>query len=258
MATSSAARRRPPEPPQAGPADDLLGPVVDRERRRGRGAVSNASGRYEPRVHVPVDDGWQSLEELPPFKTTVGDRHGAQDHHPQRLARHLVRPLDQSLSRLRARLRLLLRPADPRLSRPLARARFRIQAVHEAGRARTARARAVGARLCAAHHRDRHQHRSLPADREAVRGDAAHPPGPGEGRPSGRHRHQVGAGPARSRHAHAHGRAQPGQGGAVGDDARSQARAHHGAAGGDAGAPARHPAPARRRRRSRPASWSRR
>ena len=43
--------------------------------------------------------------------------------------------------------------------------------------------------------------------------------------PSGRHRHQVGAGAARSRHPRRDGRAQPGQGGAVGDHARSEARA---------------------------------
>jgi DNA repair photolyase len=41
------------------------------ERRRGRGAQSNASGRYEVSARVAFDDGWQSLEELPPFKTTI-------------------------------------------------------------------------------------------------------------------------------------------------------------------------------------------
>src|SRR5690348_17029750 len=40
-------------------------------RRRGRGAQSNATGRYEPLARVAFDDGWQSFEELPPFKTTV-------------------------------------------------------------------------------------------------------------------------------------------------------------------------------------------
>jgi DNA repair photolyase len=50
-------------------ADGLLSTSVERERRRGRGAVSNKSGRYEPDARIPFDDGWQSLEELPPFKT---------------------------------------------------------------------------------------------------------------------------------------------------------------------------------------------
>ena len=44
---------------------------VDRDRRRGRGAHSNASGRYEPLARIVFDDGWQSLDDLPPFKTTV-------------------------------------------------------------------------------------------------------------------------------------------------------------------------------------------
>ena len=44
---------------------------VDRDRRRGRGAHSNASGRYEQLARIAFDDGWQSLDDLPPFKTTV-------------------------------------------------------------------------------------------------------------------------------------------------------------------------------------------
>src|SRR5215472_1712174 len=44
---------------------------VDFARRRGRGAQTNASGRFELRVLVAFDDGWQSIEDLPPFKTEV-------------------------------------------------------------------------------------------------------------------------------------------------------------------------------------------
>jgi DNA repair photolyase len=51
------------------PAD--AGVAVDAERRRGRGAQSNASGRYERVARIAFDDGWQALEEMPPFKTTV-------------------------------------------------------------------------------------------------------------------------------------------------------------------------------------------
>ena len=57
-----------------GPVDDLtglLGVAVEFERRRGRGSVSNASGRYEPMARIAFDDGWRSLDDLPPFKTTV-------------------------------------------------------------------------------------------------------------------------------------------------------------------------------------------
>jgi DNA repair photolyase len=71
MASSSAALYRSPDLPQAEPASDFVGAGVDGERRRGRGAQSNASGRYEPLARAAFDDGWQSLEELPPFQTTV-------------------------------------------------------------------------------------------------------------------------------------------------------------------------------------------
>jgi DNA repair photolyase len=53
------------------PNDGVLDAAVESERRRGRGAVTNPSGRYEPHAKVAFDDGWQSLEELPPFKTYV-------------------------------------------------------------------------------------------------------------------------------------------------------------------------------------------
>ena len=79
MARNNAALRRPPEKelPSApagvyvDDATELLGVVVEHERRRGRGAQSNASGRYEPLARIAFDDGWRSLDELPPFKTTV-------------------------------------------------------------------------------------------------------------------------------------------------------------------------------------------
>src|SRR5512141_1324978 len=82
MARSNTAPKHPParELPSApaggavGPYADvsgLLGVVVDHERRRGRGAQSNASGRYEPLARIAFDDGWRTLDELPPFKTMV-------------------------------------------------------------------------------------------------------------------------------------------------------------------------------------------
>ena len=79
MVQSNAALRRPPvrglssEPVGefVDDASELLGVAVEFERRRGRGAQSNASGRYEPLARIAFDDGWRSLDELPPFKTTV-------------------------------------------------------------------------------------------------------------------------------------------------------------------------------------------
>jgi DNA repair photolyase len=41
------------------------------DRNRGRSAGINPSGRFEPVSRHVFDDGWNSLEELPPFKTEV-------------------------------------------------------------------------------------------------------------------------------------------------------------------------------------------
>jgi DNA repair photolyase len=68
--SAMSALKRPPAPLPSAPAGEP-GSVVDRERRRGRGSLSNATGRYEPLARVAFDDGWQGLEDLPPFKTTV-------------------------------------------------------------------------------------------------------------------------------------------------------------------------------------------
>src|ERR1700742_2783150 len=73
---SSHALKRPPVTAPAEPAGvstsfPELAVAIERERRRGRGAQSNTSGRFEAEARVVFDDGWQSLDELPPFKTTV-------------------------------------------------------------------------------------------------------------------------------------------------------------------------------------------
>ncbi|MEL6946114.1 MAG: PA0069 family radical SAM protein [Pseudomonadota bacterium] len=44
---------------------------VAEARRRGRGAGINPTGRYEPYSRHVFDDGWQTFDELPPFKTDV-------------------------------------------------------------------------------------------------------------------------------------------------------------------------------------------
>jgi DNA repair photolyase len=56
--------------PRLAPRPDPLPPVAP-ERRRGRGAVSNGSGRFEPYERVTEDDGWEGLGDLPPFRTEV-------------------------------------------------------------------------------------------------------------------------------------------------------------------------------------------
>ncbi len=49
----------------------VLDARVEAERRRGRGAVANPSGRYESEARVGFDDGWGTLDDLPPFETRV-------------------------------------------------------------------------------------------------------------------------------------------------------------------------------------------
>src|ERR1700750_1409833 len=73
---SSSALKHPPvtapsEPAGAPSPFPQVAGAVEGERRRGRGAQSNDSGRFEAEARVAFDDGWQSLDELPPFKTTV-------------------------------------------------------------------------------------------------------------------------------------------------------------------------------------------
>jgi DNA repair photolyase len=49
------------------------GGAVDSERRRGRGAHSNHTGRFEAERRETFDDGWEGLGDLDAFKTTVFD-----------------------------------------------------------------------------------------------------------------------------------------------------------------------------------------
>ncbi|MDF2369553.1 MAG: PA0069 family radical SAM protein [Rhizobiaceae bacterium] len=44
---------------------------IDHSRRRGRGTGINPSGRFESRTRHAFDDGWESMEDLPVFKTQV-------------------------------------------------------------------------------------------------------------------------------------------------------------------------------------------
>src|SRR6201992_2290473 len=74
---SSHALKHPPvtapsEPAGAPTSFPELAVAIDGARRRGRGAQSNASGRYEAEARGAFDDGWQSLDALPGFQTTVG------------------------------------------------------------------------------------------------------------------------------------------------------------------------------------------
>ncbi len=228
--------------------------------RKGRGAASNDSGRFEAEQRAGFDDGWGSADAEPmPLATHLERRRDAHDHRPQRLAGHRLRPLDQPLSRLRAWLHLLLCAAEPRLSRPVARPRFRKPAVLQAAGGGPARppncakrampaARSRSAATPTPTSRSSAGSRSPAAILEVLR-DFRHPV---------IDHHQIGADPARPRHPRRDGEGPAGDGRDLGDDIGSRAGAGDGAARGDARAPPRNhrrtwPLPG-----CRPASCSRR
>ena len=168
---------RPTVPPDY-PDDAIAEPV-----HRGRGALSNEFEPLRQRAADPHDRrmGDRSLRAAVGRRRAAAAAHDADarrhahHHRAQHLARHRLRPFDQSLSRLRAWLHLLLRAADPRLSRPLARPRFRDQDPVQARRREAAHGRARRAEIPPRRHRHGHQHRSLPAGRARAQDHAPDP-----------------------------------------------------------------------------------
>lgn len=62
MSRKPIARPRPPGRDQ---------PAIDGQRRRGRGARSSLTGRFEKETREDFDDGWEGLADLAPFKAEV-------------------------------------------------------------------------------------------------------------------------------------------------------------------------------------------
>ena len=210
------ARRRPAAVDLAAPTDGDV--AVEATRRRGRGAQSNASGRYESVARTAFDDGWQSFEELPPFKTTVtidatrkiitrNDRPtfpstarsipiAAASTAASIASRGRPTPISACRRASISRSKLFAKPDAPKLlERELSAAELRRRAPSPSAPTPIPTSRSsASTRSCA---------RILEVLERC--------------RPSGRHRDQVGAGAARPRHPRAHGRAQSGQGRAVGD-----------------------------------------
>ena len=99
--------------------------ILPADLRRGRGAATNATGRFELQKREDFDDGWTREEAPEPLATEVTWEKPKAIITRNESPDIRIRPVDQSLSRLRAWLLLLLRPADPRLYGALGRARFR-------------------------------------------------------------------------------------------------------------------------------------
>jgi DNA repair photolyase len=68
---ASALRKFTPVRPPEEVDDFIVGARVDDDRRHGRGAGSNRSGRFEPVERQQFDDGWGTLDFLPPLRTEV-------------------------------------------------------------------------------------------------------------------------------------------------------------------------------------------
>ena len=200
------------------------------DRRNGRGAATNRSGRYEPIAYEPVDDGWESLGELEALATEVQEvparriitRNASPDIgfdrsiNPYRGCEHgciycFARPTHAFLGLspgLDFETKLFAKTnAGAALERELADPAYRPRTI------------AIGTNTDPYQPIER-RYRIMRRILEVL----------SRGQPSGRHRHQIGAGAARSRHSSLHGRARPGQGRALGHHARPQARPRHGAA----------------------------
>ncbi|MEQ9225726.1 MAG: PA0069 family radical SAM protein [Parvibaculum sp.] len=74
-------------------------PILPESGRRGRGALTNKSGRYEPQSRTQLDDGWDTIEEAPPPLKT---------HVTEEAARHIITrnsspdiPFDRSVNAYR-------------------------------------------------------------------------------------------------------------------------------------------------------------
>ena len=151
--------------------------TVDGERRRGRGARSNRTGRFESELREEVDDGWEGLGDLEAFKTEVYEEPARTIITRNDSPDISLRPLDQPLPRLRARLHLLLRAADPLLPRPSPGLDFETKLFAKPDAAELLERELAKPRYMPEVDRARHQHRSLPADRARAQDHALDPRG---------------------------------------------------------------------------------
>ncbi len=161
----------------------------------------------------------------------AGDRGAGQvDPHRQRFARHRLRPVDQPLPRLRARLRVLLCAANAQLPQPVAWARFR-DAHRRQGQCRRALARDAGqAQLRAAVAQPGLDHRLLSAGRAAPEDHSLDHRGAERVQPRVFDVHQIGRHRTRPRPDRPDGRARAGGDLRLDHDARSAAGSHDGTA----------------------------
>ena len=198
--------------------------------RPGRGAATNRVGRFEPYARVEVDDGWDREEEARVLRTEVAVE------RPRSVITRNTSPdvgFDRSINPYRGCehgcIYCFARPTHAYLGlSPGLDFETRLVARPEAPRVLQGRARPP--RLPPGADRARHQHRPLPADREALRHHARHPRDLARLPPPGDRRHQGHARRARRRHPRRDGPPGPRPRRRLGDDPRPHRRPRHGAA----------------------------
>ena len=202
------------------------------EKIKGRGAVTNVTGRFEGYEKVRIHDGWDYDEEEKPLVTSLFED----------TTRTIIATNDspdigfnQSINMYRGCehgcIYCFARPTHAYLGlSPGLDFESRLFFKPRAGELLEKALRAKSYRLRA--DRARHQYRSLPAGRARQADYATDFAGAGAVQPPGDHRHQVGAGDARSRYPGANGGKEPGAGGAFDHHAQSRARPLDGAARG--------------------------
>ena len=182
-------------------------------QRKGRGAASNDSGRFEAEKRVAFDDGWGTTDEEPaPLATTL-----SVDSTRTIIARNDSPDIgfDRSINPYRGCehgcIYCYARPSHAYLGlSPGLDFESRLFYKPQAAKLLAAELRKKGYILPA--DRARQQYRPIPAGRTQARHHPRDPRGAARFSPSGHDRHQIGADPARSRHSGRDGQRQAGDG----------------------------------------------
>ena len=172
--------------------------LVPSERRRGRGAATNVSGRFELLVREDFDDGWTREEAPEPLATEV-----ILEKPKAIIARNELPdiPFDRSINPYRGCehgcFYCYARPTHAYLGLS-AGLDFETRLFVKQGAAELLERELASPEVSAGADRVRRQHRSLSADRAAISHHALAHRGLGPSPPPAHHRHQIEPHPARS------------------------------------------------------------